>query len=139
MLSIGVELARRAPLSINVNRALYKDLVITDNPFHIQFALHLIVLLTCPRHTLTAVAVYGNAASLNLLSSVYVVCQTWISLFFSFTNIAQHFYMCTYLLCTFLSWRPSQCTHTSASFPAQFTSTVKQSLSYCIKLCLLGP
>ena len=54
LISIGAALARYAPLSTEINRPLYGDLVILDDPFHMQFLLYLTVLLICHMYTLTA-------------------------------------------------------------------------------------
>ena len=54
LLSISVALARCTPLSTKLDRPLYRDLVILDDPFCMQFLPYLMVLLMCPTHTLTA-------------------------------------------------------------------------------------
>ena len=54
LLSISVALARCTPLSTKLDRPLYRDLVILDDPFCMRFLPYLMVLLTCPTHTLTA-------------------------------------------------------------------------------------
>ena len=50
----SVALAKCTPLSTELDRPLYGDLVILDDPFHMQFLLYLMVLLMCPTHSLTA-------------------------------------------------------------------------------------
>ena len=54
LLSISVALARCTPLSTKLDRPLYGDLVILDDPFCMRFLPYLMVLLACPTHTLTA-------------------------------------------------------------------------------------
>ena len=54
LLSIGAALARCTPLSTELDRPFYKNLVILDNPFCMRFPPYLTVLLMYPMHTLTA-------------------------------------------------------------------------------------
>ena len=53
LLSIGAPLARCTPLTNELDRPLYKELVIQDDPFYMRFLSHLTILLMYPIYTLT--------------------------------------------------------------------------------------